>query len=122
MKVQIQRWQDRHEELKESGDVDLEDRMDDVAAASSTISDEALLKVNMIISIQCQQLPSEKEMSESFSDQVKMACLLCQRQFKSIDTLNKHKEKSELHKASGISLIANSRLICKNMWKRNWKN
>lgn len=44
MKVQIKRWQDRHEELKESDHVELDDQGDEIAGAAS-ISDEALLKV-----------------------------------------------------------------------------
>jgi RNA-binding protein 5/10 len=34
----------------------------------------------------------------------KVACLLCQRQFKSLDLLKKHTEKSDLHKARSFFL------------------
>ena len=37
-------------------------------------------------------------MEFEFSDLVKLACLLCARQFKSLDQLKKHNKESELHK------------------------
>ena len=43
-------------------------------------------------------LPDEVEFE--FSDLVKLACLLCARQFKSHDQLKKHNKESELHKVS----------------------
>ena len=36
----------------------------------------------------------------SFIDLTKMACLLCKRRFESVDVLNKHVLKSDLHKVS----------------------
>jgi len=41
-------------------------------------------------------LPEEVEFE--FSDLVKLACLLCARQFKTIDQLKKHNKESDLHK------------------------
>ncbi|KAI9508851.1 hypothetical protein F5148DRAFT_979244 [Russula earlei] len=41
-------------------------------------------------------LPEEVEFE--FSDLVKLACLLCARQFKSLDQLKKHNKESDLHK------------------------
>ena len=43
-------------------------------------------------------LPEEVEFE--FSDLVKLACLLCARQFKSLDQLKKHNKESNLHKVS----------------------
>lgn len=47
-------------------------------------------------------LPEEIEFE--FSDLVKLACLLCARQFKSLDQLKKHNKESDLHKVSIIVL------------------
>ena len=33
-----------------------------------------------------------------FSDLIAMTCLLCARQFKSLDQLNRHNQQSDLHK------------------------
>jgi hypothetical protein len=41
-------------------------------------------------------LPEEVEFE--FSDVVKIACLLCARQFKTLDQLKKHNKESDLHK------------------------
>ncbi len=43
-------------------------------------------------------LPEEAEFE--FSDVVKVACLLCARQFKTLDQLKKHNKESDLHKVS----------------------
>lgn len=43
-------------------------------------------------------LPEETEFE--FSDVVKVACLLCARQFKTLDQLKKHNKESDLHKVS----------------------
>jgi hypothetical protein len=44
---------------------------------------------------------------ESFADLTAIACLLCQRKFKSIGDLQRHQEISELHKVHifGLFLI-----------------
>lgn len=39
-----------------------------------------------------------EEMEFEFSDLVKLACLLCARQFKTLDQLKKHNKESDLHK------------------------
>lgn len=41
-------------------------------------------------------LPEEVEFE--FSDLVKLACMLCARQFKTLDQLKKHNQESDLHK------------------------
>ena len=41
-------------------------------------------------------LPEEVEFE--FSDLVKLACMLCARQFKTLDQLKKHNKESDLHK------------------------
>ncbi|SPO25399.1 related to RNA binding motif protein [Ustilago trichophora] len=42
---------------------------------------------------------SEAELaSYDFKDQARIACLLCQRKFKSLDTLHRHEAESQLHK------------------------
>lgn len=45
-------------------------------------------------------LPEEAEFE--FSDLVKIACLLCARQFKTLDQLKKHNKESDLHKVPSI--------------------
>lgn len=82
------------------------------------LSDEALLKVRLgfllflklsiyplltlflLLLIIPQRIPSELEINESHADHAKIACLLCQRQFKTADVLSKHMEKSDLHKTN----------------------
>lgn len=41
-------------------------------------------------------LPSETEFE--FSDLMGLSCLLCARQFKSVDQLKRHNKESDLHK------------------------
>ncbi|TPX32213.1 hypothetical protein SmJEL517_g04620 [Synchytrium microbalum] len=71
---------DNGEDLKEPAPVDL--------------SDEALLK----------RLPSDASINTEHSDMTLMACLLCQRQFKSLEDLAKHQVKSDLHKKNMTAL------------------
>ena len=40
---------------------------------------------------------------ESYIDHNKMACLLCKRRFESLEILNKHVLKSDLHKVGHLS-------------------
>ncbi|KAJ3143087.1 hypothetical protein HK100_011386 [Physocladia obscura] len=54
------------------------------------LSDEALLK----------RLPSVEEIDKEKSDFTLIACLLCERQFKSAQDLQKHQAKSGLHKTN----------------------
>ncbi|THH14333.1 hypothetical protein EW146_g5981, partial [Bondarzewia mesenterica] len=49
-------------------------------------------------------LPPETEFE--FSDMVKFTCLLCARQFKSLDQLKRHNKESDLHKARTCSRLA----------------
>lgn len=58
-------------------------------------------------------LPEEAEFE--FSDLVKIACLLCARQFKTLDQLKKHNKESDLHKVFLLSL----RALFVQMLKRN---
>ena len=51
-------------------------------------------------------LPEEAEFE--FSDVVKIACLLCARQFKTLDQLKKHNKESDLHKVLFFYLCARS--------------
>ena len=44
-----------------------------------------------------QRLPSTEEVNEKHSDMTLIACLLCERQFKSAEDLKKHQLKSKLH-------------------------
>jgi RNA-binding protein 5/10 len=39
-----------------------------------------------------------EELEFEFSDLVKLACMLCARQFKTLDQLKKHNKESDLHK------------------------
>lgn len=62
-------------------------------------------------------LPEEVEFE--FSDLVKIACLLCARQFKTLDQLKKHNKESELHKVfRPYSLY----IIDANSVQRNFKD
>lgn len=45
---------------------------------------------------------SVEERLKALIDTNKLACLLCKRQFDSIDILNKHTVKSDLHKVKGL--------------------
>jgi RNA-binding protein 5/10 len=51
-------------------------------------------------------LPEEVEFE--FSDVVKIACLLCARQFKTLDQLKKHNKESDLHKVFFLILMRSS--------------
>ncbi|KAF8496702.1 hypothetical protein F5888DRAFT_1803888 [Russula emetica] len=62
----------------------------EVAAPTKGVSSEAKPTPSANV------LPEEVEFE--FSDLVKLACLLCARQFKSLDQLKKHNKESELHK------------------------
>jgi len=42
--------------------------------------------------------PLPEEVEFEFSDFVKLACMLCARQFKTLDQLKKHNKESDLHK------------------------
>jgi len=44
---------------------------------------------------------SPPEAEFEFSDVVKLTCLLCARQFKSLDQLGRHNKESDLHKVCG---------------------
>ena len=48
-------------------------------------------------------LPEEVEFE--FSDLVKLACMLCARQFKTLDQLKKHNKESDLHKVFLFVLV-----------------
>ncbi|KAI8926959.1 hypothetical protein BC831DRAFT_206964 [Entophlyctis helioformis] len=86
--VQLQKWQSKHEELKDFDVTELD------RPAVVDISDEALMA----------RLPSEGAVNEEYSDLSIMACLLCERQFKSGDDLRKHQAKSALHKTNMAAL------------------
>lgn len=47
--------------------------------------------------------PADKEID--FADLSRMACLLCQRKFKSLKELRRHEDLSELHKVGRKSLL-----------------
>ena len=46
--------------------------------------------------------PPPLELEFEFADMVKLACLLCARQFKSLDQLKRHNKESDLHKVSSF--------------------
>ncbi|KAK5671134.1 hypothetical protein QVD99_002894 [Batrachochytrium dendrobatidis] len=79
--IQLEKWQTKQAELKDF-DATATDRSSDL------ITDDVLMM----------RLPTENAVNEIHSDLAIMACLLCQRQFKSIDDLKKHQAKSALHK------------------------
>lgn len=66
---------------------------------------------------QCQESSNEalaspqkslEEMLASLIDTAKMACLLCKRRFDSVEILNKHIAKSDLHKVRIIKILKHS--------------
>jgi RNA-binding protein 5/10 len=54
-----------------------------------------------------------------FSDMTKLACLLCSRQFKTIEQLKKHNKESDLHKVFGTHLLC---MTGANTKQRNFKD
>jgi hypothetical protein len=52
------------------------------------------------------------------ADVSKLQCLLCQRQFKELDTLQKHNNSSDLHKANPFMLFSRSSLLKSLPWNR----
>ena len=62
-------------------------------------------------------LPEEVEFE--FSDLVKIACLLCARQFKALEQLKKHNKESELHKVFRTSSLC---MTDANSVQRNFKD
>jgi hypothetical protein len=51
------------------------------------------------------ELASAAEKKIDFADLSRMACLLCQRKFKSLKELRRHDDLSELHKVGRKSLL-----------------
>ena len=49
---------------------------------------------------QVQQMPDGQLDESKLTDHVKMACLLCKRQFPSQDALQRHQQLSDLHKVT----------------------
>ncbi|KAH7889808.1 hypothetical protein F5I97DRAFT_1847493 [Phlebopus sp. FC_14] len=74
----IQKWNQVQEELKES--IHTEAPVSGPSASSTTAT------------------PEPVEVEFEFSDTVAMTCLLCARQFKTIDQLKRHNKESDLHK------------------------
>jgi RNA-binding protein 5/10 len=81
----LQKWQDKHTELKQA----VEDMDAEQETIAIDLSDAALLPVLSYDIF---------ELNDEHSDFTISACLLCERQFKSLDDLKKHQVKSELHK------------------------
>ncbi len=91
---QIGKWQTRKAEIK---------RPEPSAAASSQTGEMDAINDTHVQSDQAEQIhapPDERPMptDNDFADLALKACLLCQRQFKSIDDLKRHQAISELHK------------------------
>ena len=55
--------------------------------------------------------PLPEEVEFEFSDLVKLACMLCARQFKTLDQLKKHNGESDLHKVS----LFHPRILCRKI-------
>ncbi len=58
-------------------------------------------------------------MDFDYTDPVKMACLLCQRQFKSMDVLGQHTMKSDLHKVGLWNALPKRAILTPNPSQRN---
>ncbi|KAJ1329954.1 hypothetical protein BSLG_009847 [Batrachochytrium salamandrivorans] len=89
--IQLQKWQNKQAELKDFDVVEFDRERD---GHVDSVTEEALMM----------RLPSDSAVNDEHSDLSIMACLLCQRQFKSADDLRKHQIKSALHKTNLQSL------------------
>ncbi|KAJ3334199.1 hypothetical protein HDU76_006571 [Blyttiomyces sp. JEL0837] len=85
MSKHMENWQERQAEFDESGP--------NPASTVEDMSEEALIK----------NLPSEEAINDEKTDLNLMACLLCERQFKSVEDLRKHQSKSSLHKTNMVA-------------------
>lgn len=82
---QLQKWNKKKAELKEQAKEDQEEQDDE--DDDDDISNDSTAT------------------HHQFADMNIMACLLCQRKFKTLQDLQRHQELSELHKASWITYI-----------------
>lgn len=83
--AQIAKWHERQEELAKT-------EPENNALEPLDLSDEALLK----------RIPSVETLNGHYEDLNMIACLLCERQFKSLEDLKKHQAKSNLHKVLSL--------------------
>ncbi|KAJ3271739.1 hypothetical protein HK104_004633, partial [Borealophlyctis nickersoniae] len=90
MQAQMAKWEERKAELATPAVPEDDPPVDMQPPPFVDLSDEALLA----------RLPSDAEVNAQHSDESLMACLLCERQFKSLKDLNKHHAKSELHRTN----------------------
>ena len=77
-----------------------------------------------VVAVVATAAPSINSGGSDLIDHNKMACLLCKRRFDSIELLNKHVAKSDLHKVFGIILQINVAVSNLTIFflRKTWKN
>ncbi|CAD5220832.1 unnamed protein product [Bursaphelenchus okinawaensis] len=100
---EMNQWAKRQEKVKLSFNKDTDERQPVQSAkaweAEDDEEDEQLEQIANSYS-RNDQNPTQKFDINDFLDRSLIACLLCQRQFKSLDVLDKHCQKSDLHKTN----------------------
>ncbi|RKP08641.1 hypothetical protein THASP1DRAFT_29557 [Thamnocephalis sphaerospora] len=97
---QMRKWTERQEELKQ------EPFEPEIISHPAASQPPRLSSVNMQPVGESFLAPAPKDPND-FADPNTLACLLCQRQFKSLQVLHKHQEKSDLHKTN----LSNAKLV-----------
>lgn len=90
----ISKWNQVQEELKE----ELKEGLDPVAGPSTAPEVAAPVAAAPMKAKDKSVTPAPADAEFEFSDTEKLTCLLCARQFKSLDQLKRHNKESELHK------------------------
>ncbi|KAJ3202760.1 hypothetical protein HDU67_000294 [Dinochytrium kinnereticum] len=110
---QMEKWQDR---LQESNG--MEEDVGEDEQEPIDLSEESLKK----------RLPPEAEINQKHSDLNLKACMLCERQFKSVEDLSKHQLKSNLHKTNMKTHLDNllgeirTKLMAEEANRRQYRN
>ncbi|KAI8055485.1 hypothetical protein BDF22DRAFT_654361 [Syncephalis plumigaleata] len=94
---QIQKWTERQEELKQQQQQQVMIEPEPSMPHFSSVNTQPIKERKIPLS----------DNPHDYGDPNQLACLLCQRKFKSVDVLHKHQEKSELH----ISNLKNATLV-----------
>ncbi|KAJ3565270.1 hypothetical protein NP233_g7739 [Leucocoprinus birnbaumii] len=95
----INKWNQVQEELSHAGEPTSATTLAASVSTSTTVS-------NKPDSIPSAQSTPPPETEFEFSDVGALMCLLCARQFKSLDQLKRHNKESDLHKARNLSVVS----------------